>query len=55
MRSEFVVIVGVAGKDPAQMGLTDDDDVIVFSPGICWSGLRENRSGSFVQTLQMYS
>jgi NAD(P)H-dependent FMN reductase len=27
----------------------------VFSPGICWSGLRVNRSGSFVQALQMNS
>jgi hypothetical protein len=27
----------------------------MFSPGICWSGLRVNRSGSFVQALQMYS
>jgi hypothetical protein len=32
MRSEFVVIVGVAGKDPAQMGLTEDDDVIEAFP-----------------------
>jgi hypothetical protein len=28
MRSEFVVIIGVGGKDPAQMGLAEDDDVI---------------------------
>jgi len=27
----------------------------VFSPGICWSGLRVNRSGSEVQRLQMNS
>ena len=27
----------------------------VFSPGICWSGLRMNRSGSEVQRLQMNS
>ena len=55
MRSEFVVIVGVAGKDPAQMGLTDDDDVIVFSPGICWSGLSLNRWGCEVHALQTNS
>jgi len=28
MRSEFIVVAGVARKDPAQMGLTEDDDVI---------------------------
>jgi hypothetical protein len=28
MRSEFVVIAGVGCKDPAQMGLAEDDDVI---------------------------
>ncbi len=27
----------------------------LFSPGIWWSGLRVNRSGSFVQVLQMNS
>jgi hypothetical protein len=32
MRLEFVVIAGVAGKDPAQMGLTEDDDVIEAFP-----------------------
>jgi hypothetical protein len=31
-----------------------ETQLALFSPGICWSGLRENRSGSFVQTLQMY-
>ena len=28
MRSEFIIVAGVARKDPAQMGLTEDDDVI---------------------------
>lgn len=28
MRSEFVVVAGVGRKDPAQMGLAKDDDVI---------------------------
>jgi hypothetical protein len=28
MRSEFVVIAGVSRKDPAEMGLAEDDDVI---------------------------
>jgi hypothetical protein len=28
MRSEFIVIAGVGRKDPAQMGLAQDDDVI---------------------------
>jgi hypothetical protein len=32
MCSEFVVIVGVGRKDPAQMGLTEDDDVIEAFP-----------------------
>ena len=32
MRSEFVVVAGVAGKDPAQMGLAEDDDVIEAFP-----------------------
>ena len=27
----------------------------MFSPGICWSGFKVNRSGSFVHILQMYS
>jgi hypothetical protein len=32
MRSQFVVVAGVAGKDPAQMGLAEDDDVIEAFP-----------------------
>ncbi len=28
MRSDFIVIAGVGGKDPAQMGLAEDDDMI---------------------------
>ena len=32
MRSEFVVVAGVAGKDPAQMGLAEDDDLIEALP-----------------------
>ncbi len=32
MRSEFVVIAGVGRKDPAQMGLAEDDDVIEAFP-----------------------
>jgi len=28
MGPEFIVIVGVGHKDPAQMGLAEDDDVI---------------------------
>jgi hypothetical protein len=28
MRSQFVVIAGVGRKDPAQVGLAEDDDVI---------------------------
>ena len=31
------------------------DECANYHPGICWSGLRVNRSGSFVQALQMYS
>jgi hypothetical protein len=32
MRSEFIVIAGVGRKDPAQMGLAQDDDVIKALP-----------------------
>ena len=32
MRSEFVVIARVGRKDPAQMGLAQDDDVIKALP-----------------------
>jgi hypothetical protein len=32
MRSELVVVAAVAGKDPAQMGLAEDDDVIEAFP-----------------------
>ena len=32
MRSEFVVVAGVAGKDPAQLVLAEDDDVIEAFP-----------------------
>ena len=32
MRSEFVVVAGVGRKDPAQMGLAEDDDVIEAFP-----------------------
>ena len=32
MRPEFVVVAGVAGKDPAQMSLAEDDDVIKAFP-----------------------
>ena len=32
MRSEFVVIAGVGCKDPAQVGLAEDDDVIEAFP-----------------------
>ena len=28
---------------------------VLFSPGICWSGLRVNRLGSIVHRLQMNS
>ena len=28
MRSEIVVVAGICSKDPAQMGLAEDDDVI---------------------------
>ena len=32
MRSEFVVVAGVADKDPAQMRLAEDDEVIEAFP-----------------------
>ena len=32
MRSKFVVIAGVGRKDPVQMGLAEDDDVIEAFP-----------------------
>jgi hypothetical protein len=32
MRSKFVVIAGVGRKDPAKMGLAEDDDVIKAFP-----------------------
>jgi hypothetical protein len=32
MRSQFVVIAGVGRKDPAQMRLAEDDDVIEAFP-----------------------
>jgi hypothetical protein len=32
VRSDFVVVAGIAGKDPAQMGLAEDDDVIEAFP-----------------------
>ena len=32
MRSQFVVIAGVGRKDPAQMRLSEDDDVIQAFP-----------------------
>ena len=32
MRSGFIVVAGVAGKDPAQMSLAKDDDVIEAFP-----------------------
>jgi hypothetical protein len=33
MRSHIVVIDGIGGKDPAQVGLAEDDDVIKAFPG----------------------
>jgi hypothetical protein len=32
VRSQFVVVAGIADKDPAQMGLAEDDDVIEAFP-----------------------
>ncbi len=32
MRSDFIVIAGVGKKDPAQMSLAEDDDVIEAFP-----------------------
>ena len=32
MRSKFVVVSGVGRKDPSQMGLAEDDDVIEAFP-----------------------
>ena len=32
MRSQFVVVAGVGRKDPAQMGLAEDNDVIEAFP-----------------------
>src|SRR5260370_40389460 len=32
MRSEFVVVAGVARKEPTQMGFAEDDDVIEAFP-----------------------
>jgi hypothetical protein len=32
VRSEFVVIAGVGGKDSTQMGVAEDDDVIEAFP-----------------------
>ncbi len=32
VRSEFFVIDGVGGKDPTQMGLSKDDDMIEAFP-----------------------
>ena len=32
MRPDFIVIVSVGEKDPAQMGLAEDDDVIEAFP-----------------------
>ena len=32
MRSQFVIIAGIARKDPAQVGLAEDDDVIEALP-----------------------
>ena len=32
MRPDFIVIVGVGEKDPAQMALAEDDDVIEAFP-----------------------
>ena len=32
VRSDFIVIAGVGRKDPAQMGLTEDDDMIQAFP-----------------------
>ena len=32
MRSQFVVIAGIGRKDPAQVGLAEDDDVIEAFP-----------------------
>ena len=32
MRSDVVVVGGISGKDPAQMGPTEDDDVIEAFP-----------------------
>jgi len=32
MRSKFVVVAGVGRKDPAQMGVAEDDDVIEAFP-----------------------
>ena len=32
MRSQFVVIAGIGRKDPAQVGLAKDDDVIEAFP-----------------------
>ena len=46
-------VVGVIHK--ATQGADGVDPTYVFSPGICWSGLRVNRSGSEVQRLQINS
>ena len=32
MRLQFLVVAGVGRKDPAQVGLADDDDVIEALP-----------------------
>lgn len=32
VRPDFIVIVGVGGKDPAQVGLAKDDDMIKALP-----------------------
>ena len=41
MRPDFIVIAGVGRKDPAQMGLAEDDDVMeAFPPDRSYQPLR---------------
>ena len=42
-------------EKPTQIAMVDWFRAASFSPGICWSGLRLNRSGCEVHVLQMNS
>lgn len=53
MSGAITVVVTFVGAGEQGFLPVDREPPDLFGPGICWSGLRLKRSGSFVQHLQM--